>query len=437
MYQGARMTLRERADDVPGAPAASAARAARDEAGPCGQQHPVTRSCAVSFSSRGEPAPIVFDRALNQWFVFAYDDVVAALADPRLTIDRMHGFAARAPSGAVDALREHAAWVIDPHGDDFDWVRPVLQAGLRSIVGADSQRAIATAAHELLDGLVERDGFDVLGDYALVLSGWVLADLLGADRRDGPRLMGWAQDLVAFFDDLEIRVATTEHMARSASASVAYARELLADERRAPRRGCLGLIARTASATGRTLDDEVLGNLLLPVLIGQVPVAQLVANTTWLLLTHEDQRLRLARQPSLLAGAIEEALRYLPPGPLAGRIALEPLDLHDHRIDAGQVVQLSLANANRDAARFRDPDRFDIARRQGAVLTFGHGSHSCLGARLARMQTAAALSALLDRAPGAELDRERIVGWSTLPGLLGPRELPVRPTAAPAARRAR
>src|SRR5919201_1660886 len=133
--------------------------------------------------------------------------------------------------------------------------------------------------------------------------------------------MDWAQDLVAFFDDLEIRVATTEQMARSASDLVAYAHALLVDERAASRGGFLGLVARTARATGRTLDDEVLGSLMLPVLIGQVPVAQLVANTTWLLLTHEDQRVRLARQPSLLAGAIEEALRYLPPGPLAGRIA--------------------------------------------------------------------------------------------------------------------
>ncbi len=369
----------------------------------------------------------MFDRPLGHWFVFAYDDVVAALADPRLTIDRMHGFADRAPRAAVDALREHAAWVIDPQGDDFDWVRPVLQAGLRGVAGADSRRAIAAAAHELLDDLVERDGFDLVGDYALVLSGRVLADLLGADRHDGPRLMSWAQDLVAFFDDLEIRAATTERMARSASASVAHARALLADERGAPRSGFLGLLAREAAATGRTPDDEVLGNLMLPVLIGQLPVAQLVANTIWLLLAHEDQRARLARDPRLLAGAIEETLRYLPPGPLAGRIALEPLDLRGHRIAAGQVVQLSLASANRDAARFADPDRFDIARRQGAALTFGHGPHSCLGARLARTHAAAALAALLERAPGIALDGERRVQWSALPGLLGPRALPVRP----------
>jgi cytochrome P450 len=374
-----------------------------------------------------EQEPVVFDRPLGQWFVFAYDDVVAALADPRLTIDRMHGFADRAPPGAVDALREHAPWMIDPQGDDFDWVRPVLQAGLRGVAGADSRRAIAAAAHELLDDLVERDGFDVVGDYALVLSGRVLADLLGADRRDGPRLMRWAQDLVAFFDDLEIRAATTERMARSASASVAHARELLAGERGAPRSGFLGLLARTAAATGRTPDDEVLGNLMLPVLIGQLPVAQLVANTIWLLLAHEDQRARLAADSRLLAGAIEETLRYLPPGPLAGRIALEPLHLHGHRIAAGQVVQLSLAKANRDAARFADPDRFDIGRRQGAVLTFGHGPHSCLGARLARTQAAAAVAALLERAPGIALDGERRVQWSALPGLLGPQALPVRP----------
>jgi cytochrome P450 len=390
----------------------------------------------VDLFSRPGQEPVVFDRSLGQWFVFAYDDVAAALADPRLTIDRMHGFADRAPRAAVDALHEHVAWMIDPEGDDFDWVRPALQAGLREAVGAGAQRSIAAAARELLDGLIDGGSFDVAGDYAVVLSGHVLADLLGADRADGPRLMAWAQDLVAFFDDLEIRVETTERMARSAAEAVALAHELLARER-GPRGGFLELIARSAAATGRTPGDEVLGNLVLPVLIGEVPVAQLVANTVWLLLEHDDQRVRIATDPSLLASAIEETLRYLPPGPLAGRIALEPFDLRGHRVDAGQVVQLSLVAANRDPARFPDPGRFDVGRRQGAVLTFGHGPHACLGARLARMQAATAIGALLEGAPSLEPDGDRDVAWSTLPGLLGPRALPIRVTAGRAARRAR
>jgi len=154
----------------------------------------------------------------------------------------------------------------------------------------------------------------------------------------------------------------------------------------------------------------------------------------WLLLVHEDQRARLAADPALLAGAVGETLRYLPPASLATRIALEPLTLRGHRVEPGQTVQLSLAAANRDPERFPDPDRFDIARRQAGAVGLGHGVHSCIGAGLARMQTAIALRALLDRAPELARDDESEVVWSPLAGIEGPRALGVRATAAPAAR---
>jgi cytochrome P450 len=389
----------------------------------------------VELAARGAQEPVVFDEAVGQWFVFTYDDICAALADPRLTVDRMHRFAERVPPAVVDALRAHAAWIVDPEGDDFEWVRPVLRSGLQRMVGSRRRRAIAATAEALLDDLLATDAFDVVGDYAWALSGRVLADFLGVDSADGRRLMGWAWDFVAFFDDLEVRVDTTDRMARSAAAMAAYAQELLAEGQL--RDGVLAQIAEAAAAKGHRLDDETVGNLMLPLLIGQVPVAQLVANCLWLLLAHADQRSRLAERPNLLAGAIEETLRYMPPGPLAGRIAVEPFALRGWVVEPMQTIQLAIGAANRDPARFRDPDRFDIARRPGGALTFGHGPHSCLGAGLARMQAATGLQALLRRAPDLALDPGRPVVWSELPGLLGPRELSVRPSAEPAARPAR
>lgn len=389
----------------------------------------------MELAARGAQEPVVFDAAVGQWFVFAYDDICAALADPRLTVDRMHRFAERMPPAVVDALRAHAAWIVDPDGDDFAWVRPVLRSGLQRMVGSRRRRAIAATAEALLDDLLATDAFNAVGDYAWALSGRVLADFLGVDGADGGRLMGWAWDFVAFFDDLEVRVDTTDRMAHSAAEMAAYAQALLADGQL--RDGVLAQIAEAAAARGHRLDDETVGNLMLPLLIGQVPVAQLVANCLWLLLAHADQRSRLAESPSLLAGAIEETLRYMPPGPLAGRIAVEPFPLRGHVVEPMQTIQLAIGAANRDPARFPDPDRFDIARRPGGALTFGHGPHSCFGAGLARMQAMTALEALLRRAPDLALDPRRPVVWSELPGLLGPRGLSVRRSAEPAARPAR
>jgi cytochrome P450 len=384
-----------------------------------------------------EQEPIVFDRATKQWFVFAYEDVLAGLSDPRLTNDRMHRFAERAAPSAVEAVRRRAPWLISPEGSDYDWLRPVLHAGLREAVGRRAEGAIAAAAHELLDDLLTRECFDIVSDYAFAHSGVVLADFLGVDRGHADRLMRWAIDIVAFFNDAEIATEAAEAMASSAAEMVAYAHELLGAGRAETGGGFLGLAARTAARGGHELDDEAVGNLALPYLTGQVAVAQLVANAVWLLLGHEDERARLTADPALLAGVLGETLRYLPPASLAPRIALEPIALRGHRVEPGQAVQLSLAAANRDPERFPDPDRFDLTRRQAGALGFGHGVHSCIGAGLARMQTAIALRALLDRAPELARDPERDVVWSPLAGLEGPRALSVCPIAAPAARRAR
>jgi cytochrome P450 len=298
-------------------------------------------------------------------------------------------------------------------------------------------------AHELLDDLLARERFDAFADYALAFGGLVLADRLGVPRSDAGRLMGWALDLVAFFNDVEITAAGAERMARAAAELTRYAHALLAAGGEGARAGApahdglLGQAAAAAVRAGQELGDEAVGNVALPFLTGQVAVAQLVANAVWLLLAHDDQRARLAAQPGLLPGAVAETLRCLPPAALAPRIALEPVDVDGRRIETGQVVQLDLKAANRDPERFPRPERFDIARRQAGALGFGHGPHACVAAGLGRMQATVALHALLERAPGLAPDPERDVVWSPLAGVDGPEALGVRPTAARAARRAR
>jgi len=99
---------------------------------------------------------------------------------------------------------------------------------------------------------------------------------------------------------------------------------------------------------------------MLLLLAGHVAPRNLIGNAVYLLLTHPDQLEKLKEEPSLLNGAIEETLRYEPPVTLIPRIALEDIELRGETIRAGQIVQLSIASANRDPSRFPDPDCFDI-----------------------------------------------------------------------------
>ena len=102
-----------------------------------------------------------------------------------------------------------------------------------------------------------------------------------------------------------------------------------------------------------------------------------MGNAIFLLLAHAGERARVVADLALLGGAVAETMRHTPPVALVPRIAVEPLTLGGRRIARGATVQLSVAAAHRDPARFPEPDRFDVARTRGGALGFGHGVHSC------------------------------------------------------------
>jgi cytochrome P450 len=134
----------------------------------------------------------------------------------------------------------------------------------------------------------------------------------------------------------------------------------------------------------------------------------------------------LREDASLLSSVIEEALRFEPPVTAIPRIALEDIVVREQTVRAGEIVQLSIVAANRDPSHFPNPDRFDAARNPHGVLSFGHGPHGCLGARLAKEQAMIALEVLFRRlgtdfrlAPAGE------VRWYRNAGNRGPEALPV------------
>lgn len=135
-----------------------------------------------------------------------------------------------------------------------------------------------------------------------------------------------------------------------------------------------------------------------------------------------DQRRQVAEDRSLLPNAIEELLRYEPPGPTVARYVTRDVEYHGETVPAGSALVMILGSANRDERHYDDPDRFDIHRRF-AHLSFGYGTHYCLGAALARMEGRIALDEVLDRWPEWELDLDHAVrsntttvrGWDAMP----------------------
>lgn len=172
-------------------------------------------------------------------------------------------------------------------------------------------------------------------------------------------------------------------------------------------------------------EDEIVANAMLLLLAGHVAPRNLMGNVIYLLLTHPDQFAKVQASPQLLQNAIMETLRYEPPVTLIPRIALEDIALDGNTIRRGEIVQLSIASANRDESQFPRADVFDITRAPGRIMSFGHGAHSCLGAPLALEESRMALETLFRRMPRLRLDENRPIRWYRNAANRGPESLPL------------
>jgi cytochrome P450 len=178
--------------------------------------------------------------------------------------------------------------------------------------------------------------------------------------------------------------------------------------------------------TRRLQRDEVLNATMLLAGAGNETTAKLIGWTGKLLSDHPDQRRAIVEDPSLASDAIEEILRFEPPGFQFARSVIADAEFSGGTVSAGSIVVCSLGAANRDPRRFPDGDRFDIRRRPVGILTFSFGIHYCLGAALARLQGRVALEEVLKRFPEWTVDDERAVlvptsttrGYETLPARL-------------------
>ena len=166
------------------------------------------------------------------------------------------------------------------------------------------------------------------------------------------------------------------------------------------REDMLGALVRLPEVT-----DEELVSLLWTVLGGGFDTSgNMLALGTFALLEHPDELARLRAQPELIDNAIEELLRYLTISHFgASRAALEDVEVGGQLIEAGQTVAIGLPAANRDPAKFPDPDRLDICRATQGHVAFGHGVHQCIGQNLARMTLRVGYRMLFDRFPTLRL----------------------------------
>ncbi|HUI28470.1 MAG TPA: cytochrome P450, partial [Candidatus Kryptonia bacterium] len=257
---------------------------------------------------------------------------------------------------------------------------------------------VAAIVDNLLESLAPRAEIDIVRDLAQPLPAIVIADLLGIPSSDQAQFRHWSDELVEILDPLSGREGL-DPPKRAMRALAAYFRPLLAERRGAPRDDLLSAMIAAEDAGETLSEDELIALASLILAAGHETTTNLIGNAVMLLLRHPSERKRLQDDLGLLASAVEECLRVEPPVQLTDRAVVEPTELAGTRLQRGEIVVALLASANRDPARFPDPDRFDVARGDNDHLSFGLGNHYCLGASLARLEAQVALGALLRRFP--------------------------------------
>ena len=261
---------------------------------------------------------------------------------------------------------------------------------------------ISELVASLISQFAARGKGELMSEFCDPLAIISVTQVLGLPLANLDQFRAWYDDIAAalanFTRDEEIR-------ARGRAATQAFGAEIRAHLRRlADEPDESALSAITLHPQHHLDEDAIVANTILTIFGGRETTAAMLGNTIWALLQHPAQLAALRADWSLLPNALEEALRWEAPVQTATRHITRPTTLSGVDLAAGEVAQCILSAANRDAAHFTEPERFDIRRpRAGDHLSFAIGPHYCLGAPLARMEGQIGLRALFEALPNLRL----------------------------------
>ncbi|MEV7614821.1 cytochrome P450 [Streptomyces sp. NPDC089799] len=373
---------------------------------------------------------VLWCEATGQWLVPHHEDVSALLRDRRLGRTYLHRFSHEEfgrtppPPGHEPFHVLNANGLLDLEDPAHARVRRLVSQAFTPRTVERLAPAVRRMARELVAGFVAKGGGDLLSAVAEPLPVAVIAELLGVPEADRGLLRPWSADICGMF---ELRPdEETAHRAVTASVQFsAYLRGLIEERRRAPGEDLISALIAAHDEGGRLSEQEMISTCVLLLNAGHEATVNTTANGWWALFRNPEQLRALRERPAeMLSTAVDELMRYDTPLQMFERWVLDEVEIDGTVLPRGAEVALLFGSANRDPARFADPDALDLSRRDNPHLSFGAGIHYCLGAPLARLELAASFGAFL----GAGVPELRLVRepqWSDGYVIRGLRELVV------------
>lgn len=338
---------------------------------------------------------------------------------------------ARRELGLFQRLFARAMLFMD--APDHTRLRAVMMPSFRPAVMAALQTEVEQMITALMDGIerdhASQDGgdapFDFMARFARPLPAQVICTLMGIATPDQHAFIAWSDTLAAFIGAPQPTLEQARAAHTALQAMSAYFDTVLPAKRAHPGDDLLSRLA-VGEAQGQVQGGaEMLAQCAMLLFAGHETTRNLLGNGMQVLLSQPGAWAQLVADPTLIPGAVRELLRYECPVQYTGRRVTTELTLHGQRLKRGDLVVGLIGAANRDPAQYDAPQQFDLRRKAGSSLAFGHGVHLCIGAALTLMEGEAALRALVKRWPQLHLASDATPDWVPNPVYRGLATLPV------------
>ncbi len=353
-----------------------------------------------------DEAPVYFSERYGFWALSRYRDVVAAHKDWQ-TFSSSHGVDLSTLTQDPAELRHYRSIIMmDP--PEHDRLRALVSRVFTPRAVAGLEPMIREVITEVLEPLRGQAELDAVAQFAGPFPVEVISRMLGVPKEDRQQIRHWL--------DLQLhrepgQLDPTPEGVRAGFECGAYFHALVQEKRQRPADDMMSDLTRVEvdrgdGETSRLDDVEIAGFASLLGGAGAETVTKLVGNAVVLFWRHRHQWQEVVDDLTTIAGAVEEILRFWPPSQYQGRFSLRDSTVGGTTLPAGAPVLLLTGAAARDPRAFERADEFDISRRPGMAIGFGHGVHSCLGAALARMESRIAIEELARRWPRYEVDED-------------------------------
>jgi cholest-4-en-3-one 26-monooxygenase len=326
------------------------------------------------------------------WAVLRHGDLVHVARHPELFSSWQGSVVLEDLDADRLELMRHMLLVMDPPGHTA-YRKPLApHFGARVIERMEAQ--VRERCREILAAAAERGEVDLARDVAGPLPARIIAGIMGLPPEDAPQIQLWAEAMVAGQDE---EVAGDDPGSASIEMAL-YGIELAASRRASggDEDDITALLLRTTFENGEPMSDVDFGSFFVQlVTAGNDTTKAMMSAGVYELMRHPDQLAALRFDPVLIPDAVEEMLRYCNPLHYFRRTATADTELGGQAIRAGDKVALVYTSANRDEAVFDRPQDFDIRRTPNPHVSFGIGTHFCLGAHLARLEARVFVEELL------------------------------------------